>query len=976
MRMDAFHYTTGTKARMAGFFITCHPGRSFGDGVQTLANQEQQTGITAWIEIHNRCGVRPAAADELASRGIEIAQVNRLLCIEAPEDHQHLVLANLDALLDPMLECVIPSGGDDIFLDVTFHPGVTDGEGECASLALELACSHLAGVLCHSGLRYHFHTPLPHDLRAYVERRLGNPLIHALRWSDSSPQPYVPAPPPQPARRIGLVHLVPGDLERLSRELGLSLKREEMRAIGGYFDSAGREPTDVELQSLAQTWSEHCSHKTFKATIDFRHGGSEEMIAGLLDTCIVAPSKALARAWVRSAFVDNAGVVALNDAYDIAFKVETHNHPSALEPFGGAHTGVGGVIRDVLAVSAEPFANTDVLCFGPPNLDPADVPPGVIHPATTYRDVVRGIADYGNNMGIPTVGGAVLFHPGYTSNPLVFCGTLGVVPRDSHPTSPRPGDLVMVLGGRTGRDGLHGATMSSAPLDHQHVEGTVVQIGNPITEKTVRDVLPALRDRRLYHAITDCGAGGLCSAVGEMGHEIGVEVELSAVPLKYPGLGPWEIWLSEAQERMVLAVPEESLPAVRTLCRVAGVEASVIGRFRDDGRLSVRHGSEIVADLDMQFLHRGRPPLRLAAEWSSSLPDPYPHDPDLDANQALLALLSHPTVASKEEVVRQYDHEVGAATVLKPLAGDAGPSDAAVMKPLVDSWEGIVISHGINPCHSSDPYAMAMLAVDEALRNLVAVGGSIDRAALLDNFCWGDVADPRQLGGLVRAAQGCGDAVSAYGTPFICGKDSLYNSAAADGTSIPGTLLISAAGVIPDIRCTVTMDLKREGNSLYLCGLTADEMGGSLHGILRDLSGGTIPRVRPQETGKVMQALSDSIRRGLVQSCHDLSEGGLAVAVAEMVIAGGLGANVDLELVPPANEVELPTEALLFSESPGRFLLEVDPSCQCDFVQRMASMPCAPVGTVTGDGRLQIKRGAGTVIDLPRAHLSYAWRGR
>lgn len=930
----------------------------------------------------------PPRDAELRGLGVEVTAVGRLLGVDVPAGCEALLFDSLDVILDPKVEALAGAVDDLLSLDVFYHPGVTDAEGESAVLSLSLAAPDLTTVRCWSGTRFQFAGSVASPLRTAVERLLGNSLIHTFVWSDNAR-----------VRRNGSVTPIQTDgvrshdllsdvsyelielhgldnaaLACISREHSLALNGEEMSAIAAHFELLQRAPTDVELQSLAQTWSEHCSHKTFKATIDFRNGDLHETIPGLLNSCIVQPSLRLGYSWVRSAFSDNAGVIAFDDGHDIAFKVETHNHPSALEPFGGAHTGVGGVIRDVLAVSAEPIANTDVLCFGPPDLPNSSVPDGVFHPHTTLTEVVRGVADYGNNMGIPTVGGAIIFHPGYTANPLVYCGTIGIAPVSSHPRDPRPGDAVLLLGGRTGADGLHGATMSSTHLDRAAVEGTVVQIGNPITEKTVRDVLPLLRDEKLYHAVNDCGAGGLCSAVGEMGESTGVEVDLETVPLKYPGLRPWEIWLSEAQERMVLAVAPESVSRVRALCKLRDVEATVIGRFRDDGRLVVRSAGKPVVDLSMRFLHRGRPHRRLEARWEAPLPAGGPTGRLDDAEDALLSLLQHPTIASKEAIIRRYDHEVGARTVVKPLVGHAGPSDAAVLKPLVQSWRGVVVSHGINPLYGADPYAMAMLAVDEALRNLVAVGGSIGHAALLDNFCWGDVDDPAQLGSLVRAAQGCRDAVPAYGVPFISGKDSLYNTSAGTEDSIPGTLLISAIGVIGDVRRAVTMDLKAAGNHLYLLGGTANELGGSFYFWLRNIAGGRVPGVRAEETTAIMTGLTRAMDRGVVRSCHDLAEGGLAVAAAEMAVAGHLGLTLDLDQVPVLKNECLGDEALLFGESSGRFLVEVSPESTAQFEALFAPYPHAPIGTATARPHLTIRRADQTLIDLDVDTLAAAWR--
>ena len=617
-----------------------------------------------------------------------------------------------------------------------------------------------------------------------------------------------------------------------------------MRTIQQYYKEQRREPTDVELETLAQTWSEHCSHKTFKATIHYQeldgHGKvlEQETIHGLLKQYIMRATQQINHPWIVSAFSDNAGIVRFTETQDIAFKVETHNHPSAIEPFGGANTGLGGVIRDVLGVSAQPIACTDILCFGPPDTSTDKLPAGILSPHRIASGVVNGVRDYGNKMGIPTVNGAILYHQGYIYNPLVFCGCLGILPHGSHPREVRPGDRIVVLGGRTGRDGIHGATFSSGEMSSEinAQAGSAVQIGAPITEKKVADVIIQARDRQLYTAITDCGAGGFSSAIGEMGAEIGAYVELEKAPLKYQGLTPWEIWLSEAQERMILAVPPEKLDALLELCAIEEVEASIIGTFTADRCLTVSYHGQIVADMDMHFLHEGRPARNLEAVWvkNSTISD-VSASPIVAARSAatmgdaLLSLLSHPTIASKESVVRRYDHEVQGATVLKPLVGIAGngPGDAAVLQPIqnvgaglaparsIPARAGIIVSNGINPLYGKiDPYHMAINAVDEALRNLTAVGGDIERASLLDNFCWGNPTDPSQLGMLVRAVKGCYDAAIGYGTSFISGKDSLNNEYRSNGERVPviPTLLISAVGVIDDAAQTIDMSLKQPGN--------------------------------------------------------------------------------------------------------------------------------------------------------------------
>ncbi|MDI7277062.1 MAG: AIR synthase-related protein, partial [Anaerolineae bacterium] len=584
-------------------------------------------------------------------------------------------------------------------VEVSLLPGVTD-----AVAASLLSGARMLGVhglaWAATGQRYLLRGRLDEGQVHHIARSLlCNEIIQQYRLGPTLPGrtalrrdgPWVES---IPLRQAG-----PDELARISRERLLSLDGAEMAAIQRYFTAIGRDPTDVELETLAQTWSEHCVHKTFRALVDFEEYEGDrlvrqERIDGLLRTFIRAATEKIGAPWVRSAFVDNAGIVDLDEAHEVSFKVETHNHPSALEPFGGANTGVGGVVRDIIGVSARPIANTDVLCFGPTDLPFSALPAGVLHPRRVCSGVVAGIEDYGNKMGIPTVSGAILFHPGYTANPLVYCGCVGIAPKGRHRRQARPGDRAVVIGGRTGRDGLHGATFSSAELTHETgtVAGGAVQIGNPITEKLVLEAVVEARDRHLYSAITDCGAGGLSSAVGEMGREVGATIQLEQVPLKYQGLRPWEIWLSEAQERMVLAVPPQQMEELLEVCRRWDVEATVIGTFRSDRRLVVRFGDQVVADLDMEFLHDGLPRRQLRAVWRREAPAAPAPLPQANAAEMLLRLLADPDIASKEQVIRRYDHEVQGATAVKPLVGrrDDGPADASVLLPLAALWQGEV----------------------------------------------------------------------------------------------------------------------------------------------------------------------------------------------------------------------------------------------------------------------------------------------
>ncbi len=770
-------------------------------------------------------------------------------------------------------------------------------------------------------------------------------------------------------KHIPIQNVDEAELFRISREGMLSLNLAEMKAIQSYFVQQGREPTDVEIETIAQTWSEHCVHKTFKSRIEYTaNGGTAEIIDGLFNSYIRRATEEIDKEWCVSVFVDNAGIVEFDDEYNIAFKVETHNHPSAIEPYGGAGTGIGGVIRDCLGtgLGAKPILNTDVFCFGPLDLAYNQLPTGSLHPRRVFKGVVAGVRDYGNRMGIPTANGAILFDVRFTGNPLVFCGNVGLIPKDRCEKSVRPGDLILAVGGRTGRDGIHGATFSSLELDDASENlGSVVQIGNPIMEKKIVDVLMEARDRGLFRSITDCGAGGFSSAVGEMGKDTGAEVHLENVRLKYEGLAPWEIWLSEAQERMVLALPPENLEAMMELCEAELVEATVLGEFTDSQKLRVSYGGNLAAELDMHFLHKGLPTPTKKAVWEMPC-FPEPPDPMVlneenggtdagkvtDFTQDLCAILGSPNVASKEWVIRQYDHEVQGGVVLKPLVGvkNDGPSDACIITPVLGSQKGVIVSNGINPKYSDiDPYHSAAAAIDEALRNIIAVGGKLESTALLDNFSWGNPDKPDRLGGLVRAAKACYDIATAYGTPFISGKDSLYNEYRDTTTgkqlAIPSTLLISACCVIPDVTKAITMDAKSPGNLIYVLGKTYDELGASHYYDIHGFVGNNVPTVRANEGKRTMTALSRAIEEGLIYSCHDCSEGGIGVAAAEMAFSGGLGMKLDLASAPRSAEVTT-DDVLLFAESNSRFIVEISRPNSAAFEDRMDGVPFGCIGRI------------------------------
>lgn len=961
----------------------------------------------------------PRSAGLLAdARALRFTDLRRIECqdlyfVEGQLSQDEMQRLALTLLTDPVTQSVEASEAGPsttrmpgtVVVEVAYRPGVTDPvAGEIVRAAHELGFDgvHRAAT----GFRYLIEGGNNVAGHRLAQRLLANAVIQRYTLGEIEPAFPLEAESSGQIETIPVRELTDTQLQALSKERRAALDLAEMQAIQKYYKSVKRDPTDVEFEMIAQTWSEHCVHKTFKARIDIRYSKGDKPgtirprtsqsrvanIDSLIRTYLKAATDKINAPWVISAFVDNAGIIDFDDEYEVSFKVETHNHPSAIEPFGGANTGVGGVIRDVIGVSAKPIAATDILCFGPQKMDPEALPEGVLHPRRIQSGVVAGVQDYGNKIGIPTVNGAILYDEGYTANPLVFCGCVGLAPKGKHVNNPRPGDRIIVLGGRTGRDGLRGATFSSMTMDAQtgEVSGASVQIGDPIIEKGLIDVIVKARDMGLYTAITDCGAGGLSSAVGEMSSKTGGDVDLTSVRLKYPGLAPWEIWLSEAQERMVLAVPTENVEALQELCDTFDTELTNIGAFTDTGRIVVCYGEKTVLELDNEFLHHGIPQRQLYAQIGAGEKAPEKTDEKDDfwsrgrgetasANYAALTmrLLSHPNIASKSNVIRIYDHEVQGGTIVKPLTGvkDDGPSDACVLKPIGTSgMRGLVLSNGINPEYGkNDAYLMAHAVIDEAIRNAVAVGCDPSRIAILDNFCWGDPMRPETLGTLVEAAQGCYDAALRYSTPFISGKDSLNNEyVGSDGLrhAIPPTLLISAIGITDDVSQAVTMDLKEAGNILYLVGDFAPVFGGSHYALAAVDSGSVVPTGDPvpgisENAPAVYRALYKAILDGLVRSCHDLSEGGLGVAAAEMCIGGRLGLTLELEAED--------TLRTMFGETNGCLLVEVRPGDTAAFEKLLATLPKTRVATVTAEANFVVKKAGKELSFAPVDDLVTVW---
>ncbi len=768
---------------------------------------------------------------------------------------------------------------------------------------------------------------------------------------------------------INLPEADDSDLMKISEDFGLALSLEDMKKCKRHFSNTEKKPTDVEIQTIAQTWSEHCYHRTFRGNITMN--GKEVC---LLEDYIKKATEEISPDWCVSVFKDNAGIVEFDEERSIAAKVETHNHPSAIDPFGGAATGVGGVIRDILGVWARPIANTDVLCFGPLDYDYDKLPQGTKHPRYLFQGVTDGIGHYGNNMGIPTVNGAICFDEGYVGNVVVYCGCIGTMPTDSYVRNPEPGDIAILAGGKTGRDGIHGVTFASEELTEESEESQrpAVQIPNPIEEEKLRRAILKIREKGLGKAITDLGGGGLSSAMGETAHDAdcGARVNLERVPLKHGEIAPWEIWISESQERMFLVVGEEDVEKVLEIFESENVEATRVGKFTDDEKLKVYYKDNLVADLDLDFLFQP-PKISRMAKWNEpDLEEPQISEPE-DFEEVLLDLLSSYNVSSKESVIRTYDHEVQGNTILKPLQGEhAGPNNGAVLKPFPDSRKGIAISSGIKPSYGKiDPYSMAASAIEEAIRNNVAVGGR--RISLLDNFTWGNPEKEEELGKLVKACEACYDIAKDFQTPFISGKDSLYNESPL-GPVTP-TLLITAVGIVPDVESAVSMDLKKKGNPIYLVGETYRELGGSEYYKLNGYLGRSVPKVRPQRAKRNVETIKEAIDEGYVRSCHDLSDGGLAISISEMSFSGGLGAELNLEKVPSSINRD---DFLLFSESNGRFLVEVPEGKATEFENLAEECVCSRVGKVKGGDKLQITDlNNGEILNSKLSELRKAWKG-
>jgi len=807
-----------------------------------------------------------------------------------------------------------------VVIEVAYKPGVMNPEVvSILKSSRDLGFVNL--IAADSSTEYGFFgTPSTAEIQLILERLLVNKTVE--RIVIELPKTLLISGEPGEITVIPMRSFTDYELMELSKDK-LFLNLDEMHAIQEYFNKIGRDPIDAEIETFAQTWSEHCGHKTFKSRLVVDGQEKESLIARIKRGVELFPSGVL------SAFDDNSGVVEFYDGFAICGKVETHNSPSAIEPYGGAATGSGGVFRDIMGTGqgAKVIASTDIFCFAPLDLDLAKLPDGCLRPNYLLRRIIAGVRDYGNRMGIPTSNGSIHFHEDFMAKPTVLVGAYGIVPvSQCQKGKPKVGDQVVVLGGRTGRDGIHGCTFASGEMTERtlSVNASAVQIGNAIEEKRMVDAIVACRDAGLIHAITDCGAGGFASAIGEIGSELGVKVDLKKAPLKYSGLAPWEIWLSESQERMVLAVASTDVARVFDICKNLNVEATVLGEFTGDQRLMVTYGNATVCDLDMQFLHHGLLAKTLRAHWTRPVFEEARFSSPSDWVAACGKVLSHGNVCSKEPILRCYDHGVQGTNALPPLSGAAkdGPNDAVVLTPILGKPYGLIISHGLNPIlNRIDPYWGSVWAAIEALANLVAVGGNPKEAWLIDNFSW-PFPDEEALGALDHAVDACVDVSQTFGIPFISGKDSLastYRGKNGVVINIPPVLCVSVIGKIPDVKKTITADFKNIGSTIMLVGsLNPSMMAGSIYYDTHGVVGNNLPQINLAEAHNVFLNLHKLIQDGRILACHDISEGGLFVTLTEMCFGGNVGALIKL----PVFEVER-VDFILFNEMAGCFLIEV-----------------------------------------------------
>lgn len=891
-------------------------------------------------------------------------------------------------------------------IEIGFLPGVTDNIGNTATEIISdfLKSESKAGQYVYSSQTTFIKGRLTFKDAGKIAFSIYNPLIQTAKiknkrelLKDMTKKIKIPAVKLKNKSSVLKVNLKVNDQELSkigklgienpdkSRRGPLALSLFYLKAIQKYFRHKKRLPTDIEIESLAQTWSEHCKHTIFASPLDeIKNGLFNTYIKGATDKIRVKNGK---RDFCASVFTDNSGAIVFDDKYLITHKVETHNSPSALDPFGGSVTGIVGVNRDTIGfgLGAKPVANYYGFCFADPRIN---IPlyrlknkkEAMLSSERIMQGVIQGVNSGGNQSGIPTPLGFIYFDERFRTKPLVFVGTVGLIPkkvngRKSFVKKAMPGDYIAVVGGKVGKDGIHGATFSSVALNEYSPSGAV-QIGDPITQKKLSDCLvKEARDMNLYNSITDNGAGGLSCSVAEMAKESdGCEVNLQKVPLKYPGLAPWEIWISESQERMTLSVPPRKWRKFQNLLKKRGVDAWIIGKFTDSGKCIVKFNHKTIMNIDLNFLHYGFPGLHLKSSFTQIKHLKPQIPPEENLSNGLFSMLERLNITSFSFISQQYDHLVQASSVLPPLQGRGRiNSQVCAIRPILSSQKGVILSQGLYPSYSDiDPYQMAASSLDTAVRNAVSAGGDVNYMALLDNFCWASSADPLRLGQLKKAAKACHDYALAYKTPFISGKDSMFNdfmgfdkNGKSLKISIPPTLLISSLAVISDINKVVSLDVKKPGDLIYILGDTFDEMGASEYFLMisgrsgKNYPGNKVPQVKAGKNIKLYKAYLKCVQKNLISSGLSLTGGGLGVALAKMSMAGMLGLDINLKNLPG---LQSRSDFAMFSESQGRLLVTIPPENKISFVKNIRGNSFKLIGVVRNDQNFVVRDGNGKKI--------------
>lgn len=959
------------------------------------------------VGISGASGVKNAIVNDLGIKEIQKVEVISVYTLEGGDlTKEDLEFLGKEVFSDPITETYaidspMAKPFDGSIVEIGYKPGVTDNIGMTSVEAVKDAIKKQLKA-AYSSRQYLLYGVSTDIAEKIVKDLLANSLIE--RWTVKSGkdytgfEPYIPKVILTSEIKVETINLNVSDEEllRISEQRLLALNLEEMKAIQNHYISIKDQrkklglpewPTDVELEVLAQTWSEHCKHKIFNALIEYEEDGKKETINSLFKSFIKASTSKINSSYLVSVFKDNAGVIKFNDDFNVCMKVETHNSPTALDPYGGALTGIVGCNRDPAGTGKgfKLIYNTDIFCFGSPFYT-GPIPPRLFHPRRVLKGVHKGIIDGGNQSGIPTVNGSLYFDDRFSGKPLVFCGTGGIAPaiingKPTHEKGPVPGDLAIMVGGRIGADGIHGATFSSLEIN-ENSPATAVQIGAPFVQKKMLDFLLDARDRDYIHSITDDGAGGLSSSFGEMGESCGVRLDLEKPPLKYPGLMPWEILLSEAQERMSVAVPPEHLEAFMDLAKEYSVEATVIGEFNDSKQFQLYYNGNLVGNLSMEFLHNGVPQKHMKGKWKSQ----QGKDPDIpepnNYNELIKKILGRLNICSKEDaIVRRYDQEVQGTSIIKPFVGlyRDGPSDCAVIRPLFNSWEGLAISHGLCPRYSDiDTYAMAANAIDEAVRNAVVSGADPHYLSGLDNFCWAmgfsEEDEVKYTGLLVRANKALYDITTKYKVPCISGKDSMKNDYKIGNTkvSVPPTMMFSIMGKVPDVRKCVTMDVKHEGDLVYILGITKNELGATEYFNELGYTGISVPFVDPDSAIRRYYNYYDAVQEGLIASGHDCSDGGLAVCLAETAFAGDIGMEIDLAKVPRINVGR--DDFILFSETPSRIVVTIHPNNKKRFEELFAGTEFACIGIVKGKNLVINGISGKIIVNCSIVELKEAWQ--